>query len=115
MTVAHAAPGEVIDTLPAGATPPDLATTLIRTSRVQVVRLVLPPGRGIPQHRAAGEITVHCLAGRVALTALGRTQELAAGQLLLLPGGAEHSLRALEDAVVLVTVLLVRPTGCTAS
>jgi quercetin dioxygenase-like cupin family protein len=105
MAVAHAAPGEVIDALPAGATSADLATTVIETKRLRVVRLVLPSGKEIPPHRAAGEITVHCLAGRVAFTALGGTRELAAGRLLYLPGGEEHSLRALDDAVVLVTIL----------
>ncbi|MCX8138792.1 MAG: cupin domain-containing protein, partial [Gemmataceae bacterium] len=78
----------------------------IKTARLEVIRLVLPAGKEIPPHKVAGEITVHCLEGRVAFTALGRTQELAAGQMLYLPGHELPSLRGLEDASVLVTILL---------
>ena len=41
-----------------------------------------------------------------AFTALGRTQELGAGEMLFLPGGEEHAVKGIEDASVLVTILL---------
>ncbi len=107
MAIPHAAPGQVIDVRPLGsALRQSLTTTLIKTARLEVIRLVLPAGKDIPPHKVAGEITVQCLEGRVAFTALGRTQELAAGQMLYLPGHELHSLRGLEDASVLVTILL---------
>jgi quercetin dioxygenase-like cupin family protein len=107
MAVPHAAPGQVIDVRPLGsALRQSLTTTLIKTARLEVIRLVLPAGKDIPPHKVAGEITVQCLEGRVAFTALGRTQELAAGQMLYLPGHELHALRGLEDASVLVTILL---------
>jgi quercetin dioxygenase-like cupin family protein len=107
MAIPHAAPGQVIDVRPLGpALRQSLTTTLIKTARLEVIRLVLPAGKDIPPHKVAGEITVQCLEGRVAFTALGRTQELAAGQMLYLPGHELHALRGLEDASVLVTILL---------
>jgi quercetin dioxygenase-like cupin family protein len=71
-----------------------------------VRRLTLAKGREIPSHTATGEITVHCLAGRIAFTSDGTTRELGAGQMLILAAGAPHSLVGLEDASVLVTKVI---------
>lgn len=60
----------------------------------------------IPTHQVAGEITVRCLEGQVAFTAGESTRDLEAGQLLLLAGNAPHALRGIEDASLLVTILL---------
>jgi len=107
MAIPHAKPGDVIDVRPLGAA---LATTktstLFKTERIEVVRLVMAAGKEITQHKAPGEITVHCLEGRIAFTALGKTQELMAGQLLYLGPGEPHSVKCLEDASFLLTILL---------
>jgi len=107
MAIPHAKPGDVIDVRPLGAA---LATTktstLFKTERIEVVRLVMAAGKEITQHKAPGEITVHCLEGRIAFTALGKTQELTAGQLLYLGPGEPHSVKCLEDASFLLTILL---------
>jgi quercetin dioxygenase-like cupin family protein len=104
MTTPLAAPGQRIDFQPLGAALPGaVTTTLLKTARLMVLRLVVPAGKDIPPHQTAGEITVQCLEGRVAFTALGQTQELTAGQMLWLPGGETHSLKGIEDATLLVT------------
>lgn len=108
MSVPQTQPGEVIDVRPLGAVPADLQmVTLVKTAALEVRRLSLPKGREIPTHRAPGEITVHCLEGRVAFTAGGTTRTLEAGQMLALDAGAPHSLVGLEDSEVLVTKLLI--------
>jgi quercetin dioxygenase-like cupin family protein len=66
----------------------------------------VPAGTVVPTHRVPGEITVQCLEGRVAFTAGDTTRELGAGELLYLSGDESHSLRGIEDASVLVTILL---------
>jgi quercetin dioxygenase-like cupin family protein len=111
MAIPHARPGEVIDVRPQGSAPAGVEViTLVKTDTLEVKRLVLPKGREIPTHRAPGEITVHCLEGRVAFTAGGSRRELEAGQMLFLNEGEPHSLDGLEDSSVLVTKLLpVRP------
>jgi quercetin dioxygenase-like cupin family protein len=81
--------------------------TLVKTETLELRRLTLPKGREIPTHHAQGEITVHCLAGRIAFTAGGATREVGTGQLIVLAAGEPHSLVGLEDSVVLVTK--VRP------
>ena len=68
--------------------------TLVHTAAVEVVRLIVRAGQEIPQHKAKGELIVHCLEGRVAFTALGKTQVLEAGKLLYLPAGEPHALEA---------------------
>lgn len=107
MTMPHATPGQILDLRPLGSELRNARTAaLLKTPQLEVIRMVLPAGKEIPSHRAPGAITVHCLEGRVAFTALGKTQELSDGQLLYLPAGVEHALRGVEDASVLVTLQL---------
>jgi quercetin dioxygenase-like cupin family protein len=42
----------------------------------------------------------------VAFTAFGKTQNLEAGKLLYLPTGESHTVKGVEDASLLLTVLL---------
>jgi quercetin dioxygenase-like cupin family protein len=51
---------------------------------------------------------VHCLEGRVAFTALGTTQILESGKLLDLPSGEPHAIKGIEDASLLLTILVPR-------
>jgi quercetin dioxygenase-like cupin family protein len=83
-------------------------STLAKTETLELRRLILPKDRRIPTHHAQGEITVHCLKGRIAFTAGGATHELGAGQLILLAAGEPHSIVGLEDSTVLVTKVLRR-------
>ncbi len=107
MAIPHAAPGEVVSVRPLGSALTRTKTaTLIKTKALEVIRLVIPAGKDVPAHRVAGEITVQCLEGRIAFTAGGGTHDLAAGDLLYLSGGETHSLHGIEDASVLVTILL---------
>ena len=82
------------------------STALFKTDQLEVMRLVLLTGRAMPLHSVAGEITVQCLLGRIEFTVPGHVQTLQAGQLLYLRGGEPHSLLALEDACVLITLVL---------
>ena len=111
-TIPQAKLSEVIDVLAAKLVASEAApSTLAKTETLELRRLVLPKGREIPTHHASGEITVHCLEGRIAFTASGTTREVGAGQLIVLAAGEPHSLVGLEDSSVLVTkVLLVRPS-----
>jgi quercetin dioxygenase-like cupin family protein len=51
---------------------------------------------------------VQCLEGKVAFTAFGKAQTLEAGKLLYLPTGEPHTVKGIEDASPLLTVLLPR-------
>ena len=107
MAIPHAKPGEVVDVRPQGSGLASAQTkTLVRAEQVEVIRLVVPAGKEIPEHKAKGEVIVYCLEGRVAFTAYGKTQTLEAGHLLYLSMGEPHSLKGIHSASLLVTVLL---------
>lgn len=107
MAISHAEPGEVVDVRPLGAALTTAKTsTLLKTEKAEVIRLVMAAGKVLAEHKAPGEMTVQCLEGKIAFTALGKTQELTAGQLLYLPAGEPHSVKCVEDASFLLTILL---------
>jgi quercetin dioxygenase-like cupin family protein len=102
---------EVIDVLAVGAPDPAASPSILaKTENLELRRLILPKGRKVPTHHARGELTVHCLEGRIAFTASGTTREVGAGQLIVLAAGEPHSLVGLEDSSVLVTKVLLAPT-----
>jgi quercetin dioxygenase-like cupin family protein len=107
MAISHAEPGQVVDVRPLGAALAGAkTTTLIKSESLEVVRLVMAAGKEIAEHRAPGAITVHCLEGKIGFTALGKSVELTAGQLLYLPAGEPHSVKCVEDASFLLTLVL---------
>jgi quercetin dioxygenase-like cupin family protein len=106
MALQHAQPLEVIDVRPLG---PNLrqsvTTSLLKTPALQLMRVVLPAGHALPEHRVAGAITVQCLEGEATVSVPARTLGLRAGQLVVLDGGQPHGVRADSDASLLVTIL----------
>jgi quercetin dioxygenase-like cupin family protein len=109
MAIPHAQPGEVIDVRPLGHALAGARTTaLIKSESLEVIRLVVPKGKEIPTHETRGEVTVHCLEGRVAFTTGGVTHELGAGHLLYLQGEQPHSVLGIDDASLLVTITFPR-------
>jgi quercetin dioxygenase-like cupin family protein len=48
---------------------------------------------------------IHCITGEVECPAMGATQALTSGQLLYLMPGEPHSVRAVVDSVVLLTIV----------
>jgi quercetin dioxygenase-like cupin family protein len=109
MSIAHAASGEPIDISPLRERLGDaVSTTLVRADHIEVFRLVLPAGKWLQEHQAAGSITIQCLEGVVELVAHGRTQTMRAGTLVYLDDARPHAVRTLEDASLLITMLLHR-------
>ena len=106
MALSHPAPGDVIDIHPLGPALIDAASiALVRTDDVEVMRLVLPKGKSIPEHRVPGEITLQCIEGVIEVQAGDRTQTLQAGELLFLEGNTPYAIYSLEDASALMTML----------
>jgi quercetin dioxygenase-like cupin family protein len=75
----------------------------VKADELEIIRLIIPAGKDIPEQKAAGTVVVHCLEGRVTFTALGKQRDLQAGEFLYLPTGEPHSLRGVEDASLLLT------------
>lgn len=109
LAIPHAASGDVINVAPLGEFVKDaVSTTLVRVDHLEVFRLVLPAGKLTREHEAAGTITIQCIEGVVELDAHGRTQTLRAGSLVYLADHQPHAVKALEDASLLITMLLHR-------
>ncbi|MCE9524965.1 MAG: cupin domain-containing protein [Planctomycetales bacterium] len=107
MAITHANSGDVIDIRPLkSALAQARTTTLVKTETLEIIRLVVPAGKEIPRHQAPGEITVQCLEGRVTFIAGDESRELEVGQLVYLAKQVPHALRGIEDASVLVTIML---------
>jgi quercetin dioxygenase-like cupin family protein len=107
MAIPHAKPGDVIDVRPLGGKLAESqTTTLFKTRSIEVVRIVMAAGKRISEHKAPGEIIVHCLEGRIAFTAQDETKELQGGQLLYLAEEQPHSVECIEDASFLLTIVL---------
>ena len=107
MALHHLESGEIASLMNQGG---DALSTqsvaLFKSEQLEVIRLRLPLGKSMPMHQVAGEITVQCLEGVFDLETPEGVQQLQAGQLVFLHGGVPHGLFAVEDASVLVTIVL---------
>lgn len=107
MALVHAQPLDVINLRPLAGQLHDVKThSLLKTNKLQLMRLVLAAGQTVPEHHVSGEITIHCLEGEVRVNTPRRQQALAAGELMALPAHEPHALEAHSDASLLVTILL---------
>ena len=107
MALPHAQPLDVISVAPLGEElQGTVSTSLIKTQRMQLLHLVLGKHQDQPQHHVDNECTIHCLEGEVELVMGSGVRKLRAGNLVVLPAGQQHALRARADSAVLVTLLL---------
>ena len=111
MALTHTLPGQPADiaapVLPDGFS----ATALFKSRDLEVIRLLIPAGKGMPPHRVPGEITVQCVTGQLEIGLDDGSALLGPGQLLYLAGDAMHSVLAITDTCALVTIALVAPTS----
>lgn len=107
MALQHAASGERI---PLQRGDDDIAhftsVALAKTDNMELIRLVLPKERAMPEHMVEGEITLQCLEGEIVCNAHGSSTVLLPGEMLFLLGGVQHSVQANMDSVALLTILL---------
>ena len=109
MAIPHASPGDVIDVRPLGTKlSGSRSHALFKSADLEVIRLVLPAGEGLPPHAVAGEITLQCIEGRISFNCDAGERELAAGQLIHSAAEEIHELRAIDDSSLLLTISLAR-------
>ena len=109
MAIHHASSGELIDIRPLkNNLKTAISNALFKSSHLEVSRMVLLAGKGVPPHQVTGEMTVQCLEGSVELAVAGVTRSMQAGDLICVAGCETYALRAVEDSSVLITMLLHR-------
>jgi quercetin dioxygenase-like cupin family protein len=107
MALEHAKPGQVIALTRSGEDTSTFSSiALTKTEHIELIRMVLPAGKEMPEHHVDGEITFQCLSGEISLILRGNPTTLRAGDMLYLEGGARHAVRALADSVALLTIVL---------
>lgn len=107
MALPHAQLMDVVNVAPLGdALTNAVSTSLIKTDRLQLLHQVLRAHQDQPQHHVSDECTIHCLEGDIEVVMPAGNRRLRAGQLVVLPAGEKHSLRARADSAVLVTLIL---------
>lgn len=107
MAIPHAQPGEIIDIRPLADKLAETKThTLFKTEHIEGLRLILPAGKKIAEHKAPSDITVQCLEGQVNFTAPAGVVILRPGDLIYLNSAEPHALEAVSDSSLLVTILL---------
>lgn len=107
MALQHASSGEVIVIEREDEDLSQFSSIALRkTGQMELIRMVLPAGKGLPEHKVAGEITLQCLQGEIEVDAHGRGVLLRGGEMLFLEGGTPHAVRALQDSLALLTILL---------
>ena len=87
--------------------PPNRSSVTVVGGHEHVLRqtvVALASGAEMNEHDSPGEATVHVLRGRVRLVAGADSWEGRSGDLIVVPA-ARHSLEALEDSAVLLTVV----------
>lgn len=110
MAIHHASSGELISVRPYGDDLAGVITKALYKSRhLEVFRMVLLAGKEMPPHQVAGDCSIQCIEGSVVFTTSGNSQLMRGGDLLCLEGGLIHALKAVEDASLLVTIVLHRP------
>lgn len=112
MSAAHTTFGSVIEIgSPEGNLGVSQATTLVRTDRLEVIQLIITPEKAVPTHEFQGESVIQCVRGRVTIGISSHVLELNAGQLLHCASNKPFSVKAMEEALLLVTVALPPPKG----
>ncbi len=78
---------------------------IAKTDKFELARLVIPKGKEIPGHKVSGPIIVHCTEGEVKFSINEEPLVLKSGQLLHLKPEEPHSVKAIVDSVILLTII----------
>ena len=103
MALHHFDPGEKIQ-LSSRASPAQPRTAaLVKTDRFEAVRVILHANEEISDHSVAGYTTLLCLEGAVTLKC-PEPVDLTAGDWIYIERRQQHSMRAIEDSSLLMTI-----------
>ncbi len=112
MSIPHLCSGQTTSVLPLGANLKNTPTTaLFKAPHMEVARLVMLAGKQLPPHAMPGPLTIQCLEGEIDVALDGGSQRLRQGDLIYLAGNVRHDVKAISDASVLLTIVLLDGIG----
>jgi quercetin dioxygenase-like cupin family protein len=80
--------------------------TLFKGHNSTVAAFAFEAGGGMREHSAPGVVTVHVLRGQLDINVPGETIHVAANNVLVIPPGMRHDVRAVEATEMLLTISL---------
>lgn len=104
MALHHAAPGEKVHLASVLDVAHAKTAALVKTGAFEAAQLFVRAGDRIASHSVPGYAILYCIEGAVILQC-GQELQLGAGDWLYLDRGQQHSLSALEDSSLLLTIL----------
>jgi len=78
--------------------------SLVKGDGINVALMLLKTGATLQEHHTKAPITVHLLEGRINFIAADKPHLLTAGMLIALDRAIAHSIEALEDSALILTV-----------
>lgn len=84
-------------------------TGLIHRGALRVLLFTFEPGGRLPEHQAPGQILIHCLRGELMVSADGGNHRISAGEAVAIDPDVSHSVEALAQSEMLLTVCKVDP------
>lgn len=105
-------PSEVINlySLPSDL-PEDATLALMKTRDMEVIRMILPKEKDVTEHSVDGQISVQCLEGKTEFYVEDEKHVLTSGDWLYLSRNQPHSIKAIRDSILLVTILFVNSSS----
>jgi quercetin dioxygenase-like cupin family protein len=79
-------------------------SSLVKGDGINVALMMLKKGAKLQQHHTRAPITVQVIEGRINLIAKGKTQLATAGMIVALDRAIEHSVEAVEESALVLTV-----------
>ena len=82
------------------------AKTLVEQGPLRITLVALTPGTALQPHQVAGPVSIQTIRGTLRITTDARDVDLPAGDLVTLGPGVAHTVQALDDCAMLITVTM---------
>ena len=105
MATHHASPSEIVDLETwAQDVPEEHSKAIVKTPHMELARLSFAAGAEFPLHSLSGPVVIHCIKGKIEFESTTKGV-LNPGQLVYFDPAEPHSVLAIEDSVVLLTIV----------
>lgn len=81
-------------------------TGLVHRGPLRLLLFTFEAGGSLPEHRAPGQVVIHCLRGELTVEANAAPYQLRAGEALVLEPDVPHAVAAVAESEMLLTVCL---------